>query len=169
MERSLTDLEPASSAPAGIEFRRMRDPEDLEVLHACVSEAFSEHFGYWQQDFDEWRDEWLGSSSYDPELTLLAWDGGTLVGAASSMEPEGVAWIGDLVVLKPWRGRGIGEALLRQTFALLAHRGRTEVRLEVDAGNQTGATRLYERAGMHVRREWYTYQKPLAAPLSSQA
>lgn len=169
MECSLTGLEPAPPAPAGIEFRRMRDPEDLEVLHACLSEAFSEHFGYWQQDFDEWRDEWLGSPSYDPELALLAWDGETLVGAALSMELEGVGWIGDLAVLKPWRGRGIGEAMLRQTFALLAGRGRTEVCLEVDAGNETGATRLYERAGMHVRREWHTYQKPLFAGLGSEA
>jgi ribosomal protein S18 acetylase RimI-like enzyme len=41
--------------------------------------------------------------------------------------------------------------------------GRLVVRLEVDAGNETGATRLYERAGMHIRREWHTYMKPVAA------
>jgi mycothiol synthase len=169
MERSLTDVEPAPPVPAGIEFRVMRDPEDLEAVHACVSEGFSEHFGYWQQEFEEWRDEWLGSPAYDQDLMLLAWEGDTLVGAALSLELEGVAWIGDLVVLKSWRGRGIGEALLRQTFAMFAQRGRTEIRLGVDAGNETGATRLYERAGMHVRREWHVYRKPLAPRLSSQA
>jgi len=164
MERSLTDLEPAPETPRGIEFRQMRDPEDLVILHACISEGFSEHFGYWQQDFDEWREEWRASPSYDPGLTLLAWDGQTLVGAVLSMEVEGVAWISDLVVLKPWRGRGIGQALLKQMFAHLAARGRTEVRLFVDAGNETGATRLYERAGMRIRREEHTYQKPLPSP-----
>lgn len=169
MERALTDLGEAPRTPEGLEFRRMRDPEDFEALHACISEGFSEHFGYWQQDFDEWREEWLASPSYDPELTLLAWEGQTLVGAALSMEIEGVAWISDLVVLKPWRGRGIGQALLGQMFAHLATRGRTEVRLFVDAGNETGATRLYERAGMRIRREEHTYRKPLAPSLSSQS
>ena len=38
-----------------------------------------------------------------------------------------------------------------------------EVRLNVDAGNATGATRLYERVGMRVRREWLVYEKPVAA------
>jgi hypothetical protein len=36
-----------------------------------------------------------------------------------------------------------------------------EVRLNLDAENQTGATRLYERAGMTLRREWLVYEKPL--------
>ena len=169
LELSLTDLAPPPETPPGSEFRKMRDPEDLEVLHACISEGFSEHFGYWQQDFDEWREEWLASPSYDPALTLLAWDGPTLVGAALAMVLEGIAWISDLVVLKPWRGKGIGQALLEQMFADLAQRGHTEVRLFVDSGNETGAARLYQRVGMSVRREEHTYQKALAAPLSSQS
>jgi mycothiol synthase len=168
MERSLEGLEPSPPPPPGIEFRLMRDPEDLEAVHECVSEAFSEHFGNWHQSFDEWRDEWLGSTTYDPGLMLLAWEGETVAGAALSMDLEDIGWVMDLAVRKPWRGRGIGEALLRKTFETFAERGRLVVRLEVDAGNETGATRLYERAGMHIRREWHTYMKPVAAPLSSQ-
>jgi hypothetical protein len=37
-----------------------------------------------------------------------------------------------------------------------------EARLNVDAQNATGATRLYERVGMRVRREWLMYEKPTA-------
>jgi hypothetical protein len=36
-----------------------------------------------------------------------------------------------------------------------------EVRLNVDADNATGATQLYERVGMHVRREWIVFEKSL--------
>jgi mycothiol synthase len=169
MERALTDLEAPPPDPEGIEFRGMRDPEDLEAVYECVHEGFSEHFGFWRPTFDEWRDDWMGAPDYDPGLQLLAWDGDQLVGLAMSLQLEGVAWVGDLTVLKPWRGRGIGEGLLRKSFALFVERGWTVVRLGVDAQNETGATRLYDRAGMHVRREWHIYQKALAAPISSQA
>jgi hypothetical protein len=33
--------------------------------------------------------------------------------------------------------------------------------LSVDAANLTGATRLYERAGMHVSQEYVSYEKEL--------
>jgi hypothetical protein len=33
--------------------------------------------------------------------------------------------------------------------------------LNVDAGNETGATRLYEKAGMTVRRAFHAYEKRL--------
>jgi ribosomal protein S18 acetylase RimI-like enzyme len=36
------------------------------------------------------------------------------------------------------------------------------VGLEVDSENESGATRLYERAGMHVTRRYATYEKALA-------
>jgi len=64
-------------------------------------------------------------------------------------------------VRKPRRGRGIGTFLLRRAFADLARRGHRRARLNVDAGNETGATRLYERVGMRVRREFLVYEKRL--------
>jgi ribosomal protein S18 acetylase RimI-like enzyme len=35
------------------------------------------------------------------------------------------------------------------------------VRLGVDAANETGATALYERVGMHVARQFDVYEKRL--------
>ena len=46
---------------------------------------------------------------------------------------------------------GCGVAL---PFAFVASKGYREVRLGVDTQNTTGATRLYEGAGMTVRREY---------------
>jgi mycothiol synthase len=53
-----------------------------------------------------------------------------------------------------FRGRGIGRALLLRAFVDLAGRGYEAVMPDVDAGNETGATRPYEGVGMAVVREW---------------
>jgi mycothiol synthase len=52
--------------------------------------------------------------------------------------------------------------LLHQAFGEFYRRGERVVALGVDADNSTGATRLYERAGMRVHAEDVTYQKELA-------
>jgi mycothiol synthase len=67
-----------------------------------------------------------------------------------------------LGVRRPWRRRGLGLALLRETFGLFYDRGEGRVGLGVDAENPSGATRLYERAGMHVEAEHQTWEKELA-------
>ena len=54
-------------------------------------------------------------------------------------------------------------ALLQSTFRALVERDVTRIGLEVDAENETGATRLYERTGMRVTRRYATYEKLLAA------
>jgi ribosomal protein S18 acetylase RimI-like enzyme len=75
----------------------------------------------------------------------------------------GGGWVGALGVRKPWRGCGIGMALLRRAFAEFHSRGRAHVGLGVDAANATGATRLYERAGMRVMSEDILFEKRLAS------
>lgn len=60
------------------------------------------------------------------------------------------------------RGRGLGLALLRHGFAELHRRGERQVWLHVDAENRTGATRLYERAGMRVGHRLDCWVKRLA-------
>jgi len=64
-------------------------------------------------------------------------------------------------VRRHWRGRGYGRALLLQTFRDFRRRGITRATLGVDASNATGATRLYERAGMRVLNEDVVYEKDL--------
>ena len=58
----------------------------------------------------------------------------------------------------------IGEALLRAAFATFRGRDVATVMLNVDRDNTTGATRLYERAGMRLRRRWLVVAKTLTAP-----
>ena len=68
------------------------------------------------------------------------------------MGEPGLGWVGILGVRSPWRRRGLGDALLRASFAALYERGLRRVGLGVDTENVTGALRLYERAGMRAVR-----------------
>jgi ribosomal protein S18 acetylase RimI-like enzyme len=55
----------------------------------------------------------------------------------------------------------LGLALLTHSFAEFFRRGEKTVGLGVDAESQTGATRLYKRAGMKVASEYVSYLKEL--------
>jgi mycothiol synthase len=51
--------------------------------------------------------------------------------------------------------------LLRHSFGVLYQAGKRKVSLELDAENPTSATRLYEKAGMHVTRWQDEFEKEL--------
>jgi len=51
--------------------------------------------------------------------------------------------------------------MLHYAFGHFHGEGKTSVTLDVDAQSLTGATRLYEKAGMHVEREFVTYHRVL--------
>jgi len=71
-------------------------------------------------------------------------------------------WVNYLGVLAPYRGRGIGSALLRRSFATFAGRGIMRVLVNVDSENATGATALYERVGMRVAKRWDMWERSSA-------
>ena len=62
---------------------------------------------------------------------------------------------------RAWRGRGIGSALLRRSFATFAERGTPRVLLNVDFENPTGAMALYEKVGMRAVRGYDVFEKPI--------
>ncbi len=75
-------------------------------------------------------------------------------------DPE-MGWVGTLGVRRRWRRRGLAQALLRHAFGEFYRRGTRKVGLAVDAQSLTGATRLYEKVGMHVTRTYTDYEKEL--------
>lgn len=86
--------------------------------------------------------EWDGLDSACAHV--LAWnDRGEAIGTAR-MQQNGT--IGRMAVLKDWRGRGVGRALLRTLLDLAARRGLSRVTLSA----QTHALGFYERAGFDV-------------------
>ena len=84
---------------------------------------------------------------------------------ASGFDLASDAWVDHLGVRRPWRGRGLGLALLRHAFAAFYQWGIREVRLSVDDRSQTNATRVYERAGMVTLQHYHIYMKPLVVRL----
>lgn len=73
----------------------------------------------------------------------------------------GIGWVGTLGVRRAWRKRGLGEALLLHSFNEFSRRGMKIIGLGVDAANPTGATRLYQKAGMKIAAEFVIYEKEL--------
>ena len=51
--------------------------------------------------------------------------------------------------------------MLLQAFGAFYRQGRPGVGLGVDSENLTGATRIYERAGMKVTRDFAIFEKEL--------
>ncbi len=88
---------------------------------------------------------------------------GVLVGRAGLAADTEAGSIEELGVRRQWRGRGVGLALLQLAFDEFRRRGLARAMLTVDSENPTGATRLYERAGMTVEIAWEHWEKELRA------
>jgi mycothiol synthase len=148
----------------GLELRTYRD-DDHDAVIAALNDAFSEDPFSQEVTDARFRERFLGRHDFDPTLWFLAWDGNDLAGFALDYPQLGteaglghVNWLG---VRKPWRRRGLAEALLRQSFRELYARGQRRTALGVDAENVTGALRVYERVGMHATHRFGTWQKDL--------
>jgi mycothiol synthase len=156
-------------APEGIQVGPVDPARDLPAVHAILDEAFAGDWGYHPEPFDRWTEELTGSPSYDPTLWLLAREGGRPVAALTATVWGDRGWVDLLGVLPSHRGRGVAAALLRHAFARFATRGIRRVLLNVDSENPTGATALYERAGMRVVWRWDLWERPPdSAPGSAQ-
>ncbi len=75
-----------------------------------------------------------------------------------------MGWVNLLGVRRPWRRRGVALALLQHSFREFYARDRRKVGLGVDAQSLTGATRLYEKAGMRSdpSRQFVLYERSCA-------
>ena len=161
MEINLTEAPLMPELPAGIELRPFHVEAHAQQMLDAENEAFSEHWGSHAATFAEWSHRKLERSEFDPTLWLVAWDGEQIAGFSQNRFRMGVGWVGTLGVLKPWRKKGLGLALLRTSFAEFYKRGMKTIGLGVDASNKTGATRLYQGAGMRIASEFVTFEKEL--------
>jgi len=168
MEIELVDEIPRPVLPAGIALHTFK-VDALERVVRAVRDAFKDHWGYVESPLDEeiedWR-HWISESpDFDPELWFLALDGEEIAGFAlcspKTVEDPQMGWVNALGVRRPWRRRGLALGLLRHAFREFSRRGKRKVGLGVDATSLTGATRLYEKAGMHPTRQSEVFEKEL--------
>ena len=164
--RMLIELESPpepSELPPGVVVRAFRPGADDEAFHAVLNEAFAEHWGHVPEPFERWRETTMGSPRFDPGLWLVAEENGALQGLARcTWKKTDIGWVNDLGVRPAARRRGIALGLLTRAFAGLYDRGERTVGLGVDTQNRTGATRLYEQAGMHAVYRAVIFEKKLA-------
>lgn len=165
MEIDLGDAPRAPTWPEGIDTRTYR-PEDERLAYHVAFEVWQDMSDPLEETFEEWRHWTTERESFDPSLWFLAYVGDEVAGFSFCREDDtdpNAGYVGWLGVRRPWRRRGLGEALLLHSFSEFRKRGYTRATLGVDASSPTGATRLYERAGMHVYRDTVFLERPVRA------
>jgi mycothiol synthase len=151
MQMPLTGVE-APPAPATFSVRTVRagDEAEMRTFHAVIEEAFldSDHPS---TGYEVWRRQVEAESTLSFDEWFVAEADGRIVGVLQSSDsglPDDEGWVKRLAVLRPYRRRGVGEALLRRAFAVYAGKGRSKAGLGVDLANPTKAARLYLAVGM---------------------
>jgi mycothiol synthase len=152
MHKEVSPNEDPGTPPGGVTIRPYSDADERSLfdLHEA---SFAEHWGFHPMSFESFNEE-LHGEDWDPSLVFLADHQRRAVGYVVPFLFAKAGYVAMLGVLKEWRGRGIGKALLQRSFAEIANRGLPEVRLNVDTENVSGAVELYESVGMNVYRRY---------------
>lgn len=163
MEIELDGAEREPSWPAGLHVRTF-EPDDERRVYEVVVEVWQDTTEPIAEPFEEFRHWTTQRESFDPTLWFLVFDGDELAAFAldnpDDVDPD-TGYVNLLGVRRPWREQGLGEALLLHSFGVFRERGYTRATLSVDASSPTGATRLYERAGMRVYRDTVMLDRPV--------
>ena len=161
------DLDEAPEVPdvPGIAIRGYDHPAETRAVYDAHNEGFASHWEYRPLTLEEWEERRFGRATFDPTLWWVAVAGDEIAGVSMcemKRDPD-QGWVGALSVRPAYRRRGIADALIKTAFAEFFRRGQRRVGLGVDAENLTGATRLYERAGMRVLWRAVVWEKELRA------
>jgi mycothiol synthase len=152
----------AVPAPEGVELRSLRRPDEDEAAFEVVETAFSE----WpdrelRRSFEDWRAAHLDRDDTDPDLVVVAVEAAEVIGVSQCLVEGDEGWVEQLAVARGHRGRGLGKALLGESFRRFAARGCTTVGLSTDS--RTGARSLYEQVGMQVTSSFTRWSRELSA------
>lgn len=169
MSRPLAGVSPAPPAPpGGVTIRPVRADDDAEMrrFHATIEEAFADSGDHRPIGYAAWRAQLdkLSSLAFD-EWFVAEVDGawaGVLQSADQALD-RNEGWVKMLAVVRAYRRRGVGAALLRHAFAAYAAKGRAAAGLGVDLANPTDPARLYRSVGMTPVYEADMYERRVAA------
>jgi mycothiol synthase len=170
LARPINNGLPPLELPPGFRLRSFDPERDVEMVWQVDNLAFQDHWGFTGFPLEAFR-HWLEMPHFRPELWLLVeeQDTGQVVGIGlNKVDPDWIArtgrqegYVNTLAVLREYRKRGLGTALLVQSLHLLRQAGMEMAHLHADAENLTGAMRLYERVGFQVRKTHIDYRKPM--------
>jgi GNAT superfamily N-acetyltransferase len=159
----LDDEPPAAPVlPDGLALRDLRPGEDDRAVFEVIDVAFDEWSDRETQGFENWAASTLHRPEVDPSLVPLIVDGQRIVGIALNFDygpDEAEGWTQQLAVDRAYRRRGLGRALLQETFRRFHRVGYRRCGLSTDS--RTGALGLYEHVGMRVRSSFRRWTKQL--------
>jgi mycothiol synthase len=153
--------------PAGLEFRPML-PAHYRAVWEADNEAFRDHWGAVALG-EESYERFFSGAEFRPELWRIAWDGDQVAGVVmnrimtefNAEQGEKRGELAGVSVRRPWRGRGLGRAMVAESLRALRDAGMTSATLGVDAENPTGAIGVYEANGFVVHRRGLNFRRPL--------
>jgi len=169
MEIELQDTPQPPNIPDRILIMPIDVKTELKSALVAMEDGFRDHWGFVERPIDEVLEQWQhfleNDKDFDPSLWFLAKDGDQIAGICrcnpKTVEDPDMGWVNQLCVRKPWRRKGLGMALLLIAFNEFYRRSKQRAGLAVDAASLTNATRLYEKAGMQVTRQFDTYEMEL--------
>ncbi len=170
MLRPTLDAIPDLPLPGRVEVRPVGTDQVRRIWEAEVA-AFAGHWGASPDHGSEaaWREFLADPLNAQADLWQVAWAGDEVVGMvrpfvhAIENDRLGVrrGWCENISTAASWRGRGIASALICRALRALRDRGMTEAALGVDAQNETGALRLYEKMGFREVARETEWRRPL--------
>lgn len=169
MQIELDEEPPQPVWPENIRLTTFSEYNDLAAIWRTNNEAFRDHYGHTERPEEEGVKNWQHiidtAEHFDSDLWFIALDGDEIAGIClcrpRTNEDKDKGHVDNLGVRRPWRKKGLGKALLLHAFGEFYKRGKKKVDLGVDATSLTGATRLYEKAGMKAVHVYESYAKPI--------
>ncbi|MCC7164737.1 MAG: GNAT family N-acetyltransferase [Anaerolineae bacterium] len=158
---------PNLELPPGIETRLVHR-EQWRAIWDADGEAFSEHWGRVVEDESDYQ-RFANNPRWNSDLWQVAWEGDQIVGMVlnyvEALENEKYnykrGYTENIGVRKPWRGRGIAQALLVKSMKMFREMGFDHTALGVDTENATGAFHLYEKVGYRQVRSTAVFRKQI--------
>lgn len=167
MTRDLSEPIPDVPLPDGLEVRPVETDRIRQIWEADV-EAFIDHWGGFDGSEENYQ-RYLERPAFDPSMWVIAWDGdevaGGVVNAIETEENEALGvkrgWLHSVFTRRQWRKRGLANALIARSLAVIKERGMDTGILGVDADNPSGALGLYERNGFVVAERSTAWRRRL--------
>ena len=169
MQRDLTAALPAEAAVAGIRIVPYQ-PAHAEAVRRAHNDAFADHWSSEPVSPEDWERDFVGDPHFRADLSFVALAGDHVAGYSLDYCSEADwaagdvrdAWVGQLGVRRPWRGRGLATTLLLRGMTAFRAAGMDAASLGVDTENPTGAVGLYERVGFTVNRRFVRLRRVVA-------
>lgn len=148
---------------------QLNDEENVKMLNKLENETFKEHFNFRPKTIEETKYSLFEVPWFKMQRWFFAVLENQPVGFAGIGIDERLnrekkkkwGWILDIGVLKPFRRRGIGTALMLHSMRILKNGKMEHAVLYVDDMNPTKAIELYKKLRFKVLRKNVVYQLPL--------